>query len=561
MEEVLKNTTINKNNKLTLSTSNYENIKFTEDKQNKTEDNKEMNEKTPNKAEEDNLNDKVINEEKNEEQIDNNNIEENNNKEQANNQEQNNDNNVEQKNNNEENKKIEENNNLNNNANINNDTNQEIKNRHDYSLETRAEDFNKMNSVNNSHLMNKKTIFNNVNNINNSLEEQINNIKEIIEEKEEDKQGKEGEKTVQIESGLFEKSSVPTRVFNILKVKSELSALKHKLINIQQRIKTKEEEIEELKSRAKMKNIIFQKKTLDSKMITLNLIKWKNKEIEEVSLPTKNLLNENLKKDLKYYNEINKNYNVGNKDAEEDYLKKKNEFEEKSKNYNNLEAKQNNLKYKYNSLQLNDLKRKVYLENMKSKIGQIDDIKNVIENDKEMIEEKKKEIEEAKKNLEKKIDEYNKTRENKENKYQEMNKLQREINNKINKQKNEINKIRKEIKEIDKSINKEVENYHNLNKKDKESVNQMLINKNKPNFEFLYYIQELIQNENKKLEDEKKNRFKKLKIGKKVTHNIISKIKRKPSKIEEKISTENLPLLEEKLEYFLNNKGDKEDKK
>ena len=260
--------------------------------------------------------------------------------------------------------------------------------------------------------MNNTTSINNIN-INNSLEEQINSLKEIIEEKDEEKIVKDGEKTIQVESGLFEKSSVPKRVFNILKVKSELSSLKHKLINIQQKIRLKDEEIEELKSRAKMKNIIFQKNMLDSNMIALHKIQTKNKEIEEISLPNKNLLNENLKKKVKYYNEINKTYLADNKDAEEDYIKMKNEYEEKNRNYTNLEAKNNNLKYKYNSLRLNDLKKKVDLENLRNKINQIDQIKEIIENDKQTIEEKKKEIEEAKKMLDKKVDEYNKNKENK----------------------------------------------------------------------------------------------------------------------------------------------------
>ena len=600
LEEAMKNN-VNPKNKMTISTTNYENLKISEDKNLKTEDTKATKDKinkTFVREETDNLNVKVNpinekeqeNEDKKEEQKNsinnelndnneknenenlvksdnelnnnaeqNNNMEQGNNEEQINNVEQNNNNNEEVKNN-EENKDNED---ANNNANDNNNnvTNLEIRHKHDYSAETREEDINKLNSINNSHLMNNTTSINNIN-INNSLEEQINSLKEIIEEKDEEKIVKDGEKTIQVESGLFEKSSVPKRVFNILKVKSELSSLKHKLINIQQKIRLKDEEIEELKSRAKMKNIIFQKNMLDSKMIALHKIQTKNKEIEEISLPNKNLLNENLKKKVKYYNEINKTYLADNKDAEEDYIKMKNEYKEKNRNYTNLEAKNNNLKYKYNSLRLNDLKKKVDLENLRNKINQIDHVKEIIENDKQMIEEKKKEIEEAKKMLDKKVDEYNKNKENKENKYQDMNKLQKEMNSKITKQKNDINRLKKEIKDIDRAIYKEIENYHNLNKKDKDLVNQMFINKNKSNYEFLEYLKELEKNEDIKLEEERKNRFKKLNIGTKMNHNIISTIKRRPSKKkEEKISTEDLPILEEKLEYYLNNKGSKEEKK
>ena len=527
LEDAMKNNNnVNAKNKVTISTTNYDNLKFSEDRNLKTEDTKETKDKinkTFAREETDNLNVKINpinekeqeNEDKKEEQKDNINNEQNNNNEKNENEnllKSNNElnNNAEQNNNNEINKNNEEQNNIleqnnnnneevknneenkenvdaNNNANdINNNnvTNLEMKHKHDYSAETREEDINKLNSINNSHLMNNTTSINNIN-ANNSLEEQINSIKEIIEEKDEEKNIKEGEKTIQIESGLFEKSSVPKRVFNILKVKSELSSLKHKLINIQQKIRLKDEEIEELKSRAKMKNIIFQKNMLDSKMITLHKIQTKNKEIEEISLPNKNLLNENLKKKVQYYNEINKTYLADNKEVEEDYIKMKNEYEVKNKVYNNLEAKNNNLKYKYNSLRLNDLKKKVDLENLRNKINQIDQIKEIIESDKQAIEEKKKEIEEAKKILEKKVEEYNKNKENKENKYQEMNKIQKEINSKITKQKNDINRIKKETKEIEKLIYKEIENYLNLNKKEKDLVNQMFINKNKPTLEFL----------------------------------------------------------------------------
>ena len=61
------------------------------------------------------------------------------------------------------------------------------------------------------------------------------------------------------------------------------------------------------------------------------------------------------------------------------------------------------------------MRRKVDLEKMKGKISQIDEIKQIIQNNKNTIEVKKKEIEEARKILDAKIDEYNKNRENKVN--------------------------------------------------------------------------------------------------------------------------------------------------
>ena len=317
LEEVLKYNNFYRN-KLSLSTGSYENIKYSE----KTEETKEKINKSVIKEGSDNLNfqnSSKENEDKKEELNENNTARTDNNIQ--NNNKQNN-------NNNDENKKEEIDNNAKENNNNNNESNQEIKNKHDFSAETRSEDINKLN---NSHILNNNNTSNHNININNSLEEQINSIKEIIEEKDEEKNIKEGEKTIQIDRGFFEKSNVPKRLINVLRVKSELSLIRHKLINIEQKLKIKDEEIDELKSRAKMKNIVFQKSVLDSKIVILNRIKTKNKELEEISLPNKTLMKNTLKKELQYYTELNKTFLVGNRDAEEDFVKKKNEFEEKKK--------------------------------------------------------------------------------------------------------------------------------------------------------------------------------------------------------------------------------------
>ena len=509
LEETLKN--FNHNNK-SISTINYENMRITDDKNSKLDDSKEKNNKSMAKDENDNISNNEKNSNNNEENIENNNI------------------------------------------------SQDNQHKHNNSIETRAEDPNKVNSFNNSRVLNNNS--SNVN-ANNSLEEQIKCIKETIEEKDENK-GAKIEKTLQIESGIFEKSSVPTRVFNILKAKSELSFLKHRLINIQQKIKLKNNEIEELKSKAKMKNILFQKNVLDSQMITLQQAQSKKKEIEEISLPSKNLMMENLRKNLKYYNEINKSYLVGNKDIEENYFKKKNEFDEKSKNYTNLEAKNNNLKFKYNSLRLNDLKKNINLQNMKAKINLIDEIREIIESLKSTIKDKKEEIEYGKNILNERIDKYNKTREKKENTYQEMNQLQREFNSQISKRKNEANKVKREAKEIDILINKEIQIFDNLNKKDKNVIGELLLNKGKNNSEFLKFLSEFEIYENNKFAELKKNRFKKLKKGNKIEYDIISTVKKEEKKVEKKQnetkskSSADVKLLEEKLVYYLNSKGEKE---
>ena len=80
--------------------------------------------------------------------------------------------------------------------------------------------------------------------------------------------------------------------------------------------------------------------------------------------------------------------------------------------------------------------------------------------------------------------------------------MQREINSKIAKQHNEINKIKKEIKEIDILIFKEANNYQNINKKDRNAVNQMLIYKNQPSNEFLKFLKQVEKNIYLKQEEE-----------------------------------------------------------
>ena len=97
-----------------------------------------------------------------------------------------------------------------------------------------------------------------------------------------------------------------------------------------------------------------------------------------------------------------------------------------------------------------------------------------------------------------------------------------------------------------------------MNKKDKNLVAELLLYKNKASSEFLKYLEELEIYENKRFIEQKKNRFKKLKKGNKITHDIISKIKKNKNIKEEAKSTEDEKLLEEKLVYYLNSKGEKE---
>ena len=146
------------------------------------------------------------------------------------------------------------------------------------------------------------------------MEENIKSLNEIIELNNKQKQEKEEDNNIkglneelnkyQIEDGFFEKSVISSKFLGILKAKTELSTLKHRLIKIKETIDMKNDEISQIKNRAKMKNIIFQSNLLGKNMNQLHKIKTKNKEIEDISIPNKNLLYENLKKELEYYKSI-----------------------------------------------------------------------------------------------------------------------------------------------------------------------------------------------------------------------------------------------------------------
>ena len=153
--------------------------------------------------------------------------------------------------------------------------------------------------------------------MNNSLDE---NLKEIIEEeRDEDFNQKEN-------SGIFGKSFVPKKVYTKAKVQKELLILKHKIINIQQQIRLKDEEIEEIKNRASMKSLIFKSSMLNTKMVKLYKIRTKNDKIEKSSIPRKNIEKGNLKNELDYYTKKNRSFISENKSVEESYNKVKNEY-------------------------------------------------------------------------------------------------------------------------------------------------------------------------------------------------------------------------------------------
>ena len=415
------------------------------------------------------------------------------------------------------------------------DLNQETSNLPDFS----ADNMIKINAIsaNNS----------NFNNINNSLDEQMN-LKEIIEEEKDEDFNKNSE--------FFNKSVVPKKVYNKAKIQSKLSILKHRLIDIQQKIKLKEEEIEEIKNKACLKNLIFQSNLLNTKMVKLHKIKTKNDKYEKFSIPQKSIHRGNLKNELDYYTKKNKSFISENKTAEKSYYKVINEFKENNKTFAQLEMKNDRLKYKFNSLRLKDVKKQIDLDNLKKKINQIEDMKFMLENNKKIRDEKSKEIEETKKILEEKTQKYERTKENANKKYQEMNKFKKELNIKKNRLKNIIIKLQKEIKEIDKNILVKIDQYQHLTKNDEKIINMNYIYKTKTHDDFLNFLKELEEESNKTYEEKRPTRFENLQKGGKMKYFRISKIKNKIIKMEEIKLEDNSPELEQKQENYINSEGE-----
>ena len=431
-----------------------------------------------------------------------------------------------------------ENNEKNDNNNENKENNeQEVKNRHNYSMETRGED----SMAKNNSFINKQNYDSRINNNSSILQnnEEDNSIKEINEEL----------NKYQIENGLFEKSVVSTKFYNLLKAKAELATLKHKMIIIKQAINIKEEEINEIRNRAKMKNIIFQSNTLGRNISELHKIKSKNKEMEEKSI-LKNLQYENLQKKLEYYKKLKESSEADSTNSNENYQTIKNECDKKKELNRNLEEKHSNLKYKLNTLRQSDFKKMVTLKIMHEKIDQISNIKQTIDKQKREISEKEKKIKELKENLDIKLKEYEKSSETRNNGFDEMNKCERQLNYKTSRQKNEFNKVRNEIRIIDKTIIKEIEIYSELNRNNQELVRGMYNKKGKDTKEFMDYLKEEKKNQEKIGKEAAKDNTKKYNISNKFTYNFISKVKKKSNaKKKKKENNDYLPLLQEILVY------------
>ena len=510
----VKNNNNNENNNTDLN-KNIEENNNNENKENNEENNNQNNDENKNENENNNEN----NENENNDEINNENNDENNNE----NKDENNNENIDENNN--ENK--DENNNINN-------DNQDTKDNNNNINDTKAEELKN----------------------NNNLEEENNTINEINEEL----------NKYQVESGLFTESEISAKFHNLLKAKVELSTLKLKMIKIKQIINLKEDEINDIRNKTKMKNIIFQSNLLVKNMSELHKMKTKNIQIENVSIPARNLKNENLQKELELYNKKREEVFADNKIVDEDLYKNQDEFDEKTKINNSLEKENNKLKYEKNSLKQKNNKTTMDLQILKQKVEQIDSMKELIKKQKEMITEKEYEIEGLKDKLNSKTEEFAQSTENRNNKFEEMTKYEKQLNDKIKAQRKEFNKTKNEIKDIDKSILKEVERYIKLKEDEQDLQHQMYCSHKEKNPEqFMEYIKNEELNEEMKDAKYRRECHKKfVQENNTCVYQFISKVreerekerKRKEKEEEERKRDKDsinskiiLPLLEEKLVY------------
>ena len=276
-----------------------------------------------------------------------------------------------------------------------------------------------------------------------------------------------------------------------------------------------------------MKNIIFQSNILGTNMNELNKIKSIIKEFEDKSIPEKCLIYENTKKELEFYSKLNNTIITENKKAYEQYLNSKVEYDSKYKKCISLEDKNENMKYQYNFLKQSDLKKEVLLKEIKERIGQIPNIKEIIEKQKLIIKEKEKEINDLKIALETKNKEYEKVEKERNKEFDNMNKIEKEMNIKICKHKNESSKIRNDIREIEKNIMNQIETFRKLNPKKIEEFQELYYSKNddkKSLVDFLKKEQQIIL---KSIQDYKKEWHKNFKKEGNISYNQIAKNKNK----------------------------------
>ena len=469
-----------------------------------------------------------------------------------------------------ENIKIEENNNINNNSKKNEENkNQDNIKQDNINKENINQTSNKQNSIedikedskikvntisdNNTNLVINKNIALSNNLANNISKEEPINSKGVIEEEKDMDNFNQKE-----QSAIFGKSFIYSQVFTKMKAKSELSQIKHQIINIQQKLRVKEDEIEDIKNRTTMKSLMFNSIVLNKKMIRLQKIRTKNQEFEYSSIPLIKTEKGNLINELDYYTKKHKSYISQNKEAEESYLKAKNEFDVNNKTFSRLELKSEHLRYKYNALKLRDAQKQIDLDKLKKKINEIENMKSMLESDKNLREKKKKEIEETKKKLEERKEYLEKVIKNKDKLYQKILKLKKEIKNKIGKKRNELNNIQQEIKDIEKKILLEIDKYQYFTRNNKKFINLSNIYQIKNSNEFIEYIKELGTLQDKIVDKKKEKRFHKLLIEGNFKFYKIAQIKHKPKKKQENILPEHMKALDEKLEYFINSKGELE---
>ena len=305
------------------------------------------------------------------------------------------------------------------------------------------------------------------------------------------------------DSKLFEGSGIPSGVFKSLLVKTELSSLRHKMISIQENILIKEEEINEVFDKSKMKNILLESNKLLFQSNELQKIQTRTNELETFLIPNKTKLLDNLKDEFDYYDNIKKKVTDELNSYKEKYSSLKILNDTKNKSNKFLLEKSESLKYQYKKYKQNGLKKDIEVTKNKQKISEISNKNEEFNKFQEKSEKNETVINNLKEELNLKTNDFNEIDKERNKNYVEIEEYERQTNIRLNREKNLITEERNNIRDFEKLINQEMRNYSEINMRGDEGLINLYSKKSKGDGGLLEFIDEEKKNYDKMSEEYK----------------------------------------------------------
>ena len=305
------------------------------------------------------------------------------------------------------------------------------------------------------------------------------------------------------DSKLFEGSGIPSGVFKSLLVKTELSSLRHKMISIQENILIKEEEINEVFDKSKMKNILLESNKLLFQSNELQKIQTRTNELQTFLIPNKTKLLDNLKDEFDYYDNIKKKVTDELNSYKEKYSSLKILNDTKNKSNKFLLEKSESLKYQYKKYKQNGLKKDIEVTKNKQKISEISNKNEEFNKFQEKSEKNETVINNLKEELNLKTNDFNEIDKERNKNYVEIEEYERQTNIRLNREKNLITEERNNIRDFEKLINQEMRNYSEINMRGDEGLINLYSKKSKGDGGLLEFIDEEKKNYDKMSEEYK----------------------------------------------------------